>query len=68
MHDEPRTQNESSYPDGNGAKMVVKGLYDIRKKLRDTGDPANDVEDLILRVIHAPERREARRADRDAAR
>ena len=49
-------------------KMVVKGLYDIRKKLRDTGDPANDVEDLILRVIHAPERREARRADRDAAR
>ena len=48
--------------------MVVKGLYDIRKKLRDTGDPANDVEDLILRVIHAPERREARRADRDAAR
>ena len=49
-------------------KMVVKGLSDIRKKLRDTGDPANDVEDLILRVIHAPERREARRADRDAAR
>ena len=48
--------------------MVVKGLYDIRKKLRDTGDPANDVGDLILRVIHAPERREARRADRDAAR
>ena len=49
-------------------KMVVKGLYDIRQKLRDTGDPANDVEDLILRVIHAPERREAQRADRDAAR
>ena len=49
-------------------KMVVKGLYDIRQKLRDTGDPANDVEDLILRVIHAPERRGARRADRDAAR
>ena len=49
-------------------KMVVKGLYDIRKKLRDTGDPANDVGDLILRVIHAPGRREARRADRDAAR
>lgn len=49
-------------------KMVVKGLYDIHKKLRDTGDPANDVGELILRVIHAPERREARRADRDAAR
>ena len=48
--------------------IVVKGLYDIRKKIRDTGDPANDVEDLILRVIHVPERREARRADRDAAR
>ena len=66
MSHEPRTKVLSLTE--TEQKMVVKGLYDIRKKLRDTGDPANDVEDLILRVIHAPERREARRADRDAAR
>lgn len=42
-------------------QLIVKGLYDIRSQLLQRNDPASDVEDLILRVIDAPHRKEQRR-------
>lgn len=47
-------------------QLIVKALYDIRNRLRQQDDPAKDVEDLILRVIDAPNRKEKRRGEREA--
>lgn len=46
-------------------QLIVKGLYDIRSQLLQRNDPASDVEDLILRVIDAPHRKEQRRGERE---
>lgn len=46
-------------------QLIVKGLYDIRSQLLQRNDPALDVEDLILRVIDAPHRKEQRRVARE---
>ena len=45
--------------------LIVKGLYDIRSQLLQRNDPASDVEDLILRVIDVPHRKEQRRGERE---
>ena len=46
-------------------QLIVKGLYDIRNQLLQRNDPASDVEDLILRVIDAPHRKELQRGARE---
>ena len=46
-------------------QLIVKGLYDIRSQLLQRNDPASDVEDLILRVIDVPHRKEQRRGERE---
>lgn len=46
-------------------QLIVKGLYDIRSQLLQRNDPASDVEDLILRVIDVPHRKEQRRVARE---
>ena len=46
-------------------QLIVKGLYDIRSQLLQRNDPASDVEDLILRVIDEPHRKEQRRVARE---
>lgn len=46
-------------------QLIVKGLYDIRSQLRQQNDPAADIEDLILRVIDAPHRKEKRQGARE---
>ena len=46
-------------------QLIVKGLYDIRSQLLQRNDPASDVEDLILRVIDAPHRKEQRGVARE---
>ena len=46
-------------------QLIVKGLYDIRNQLLQRNDPASDVEDLILRVIDAPHRKEQQRGARE---
>ena len=46
-------------------ELIVKSLYDIRDRLLRKNDSANDVENLILRVIKAPTKKEKRREDRE---
>lgn len=45
---------------------MVRGLTDFRNDALRDGKPTEDVDDLILKVIDAPTRREKRRSDREA--
>ena len=45
---------------------MVRGLTDFRNDTLRDGKPTQDVDDLILKVIDAPTKREKRRADRAA--
>ena len=47
-------------------RLMVRGLTDIRNDALRDGKPTEDVDDLILKVIDAPTRREKRRSDREA--
>lgn len=47
-------------------RLMVRGLTDFRNDALRDGKPTEDVDDLILKVIDAPARREKRRADREA--
>lgn len=47
-------------------RLMVRGLTDFRNDALRDGKPTEDVDDLILKVIDAPTRREKRRADREA--
>ena len=47
-------------------RLMVKGLTDFRNDALRDGKPTKDVDDLILKVIDAPTKREKRRADRAA--
>ena len=47
-------------------RMIVKGLYDLRAQLLLSGEPANDIEALMLRIMDAQGNAERRRSDREA--
>ena len=47
-------------------RLMVRGLTDFRNDAIRDGKPTEDVDDLILKIIDAPTKREKRRADREA--
>ena len=47
-------------------RMIVKGLYDLRAQLLLSGEPADDIEALMLRIMDAQSIAERRRSDREA--
>ena len=47
-------------------RLVVNGLTEFRNDLLREEKPTEEVDDLILKVIDAPTKREKRRAEREA--
>ena len=47
-------------------RLMVNGLTDFRNDLLREGKPTEDLDDLILKVIDAPMKKEKRRSDREA--
>ena len=45
-------------------EMMVRSLYDMRNSALERNIPTEEVEDIILKVIDAPTRKERRRLDR----
>lgn len=47
-------------------RLMVSSLMDFRNDLLRDGKPTEDINDLILKAIDAPTKKEKRRADREA--
>ena len=47
-------------------QLMVSGLADFRNDLIRDAKPTEDVDELILKVIDAPTKKEKRKADREA--
>ncbi|MFR6694409.1 MAG: hypothetical protein ACLUS6_10705 [Dysosmobacter sp.] len=47
-------------------RLMVSGLMDFRNDLLRDEKPTEDINDLILKAIDAPTKKEKRRADREA--
>lgn len=47
-------------------RLMVSGLMDFRNDLLRDAKPTEDINDLILKAIDAPTKKEKRRADREA--
>ena len=47
-------------------RLMVNGLTDFRNDLLREDKPTEDLDDLILKVIDAPTKKEKRRVDREA--
>ena len=47
-------------------RLMVNGLTDFRNDLLREDKPTEDLDDLILKVIDAPTKKEKRRTDREA--
>lgn len=47
-------------------RLMVSGLMDFRNDLLRDEKPTEDINDLILKVIDVPTKKEKRRADREA--
>lgn len=47
-------------------RLMVSGLMDFRNDLLRDEKPIEDINDLILKAIDAPTKKEKRRADREA--
>lgn len=47
-------------------RLMVNGLTDFRNDLLQEDKPTEDLDDLILKVIDAPTKKEKRRTDREA--
>lgn len=47
-------------------RLMVSGLLDFRNDLLRDEKPTEDINDLILKAIDAPTKKEKRRADREA--
>ena len=47
-------------------RLMVSGLMDFRNDLLRDEEPTEDINDLILKAIDAPTKKEKRRADREA--
>lgn len=52
--------------DGFEQRLMVSGLMDFRNDLLRDEKPTEDINDLILKVIDAPTKKEKRRAAREA--
>lgn len=52
--------------DSDEQQLMVRSLYDLRSAQIKNDGPTEDVDDLLLKVIDAPTKREKRRADREA--
>lgn len=52
--------------DGFEQRLMVSGLMDFRNDLLRDEKPTEDINDLILKAIDAPTKKEKRRADREA--
>ena len=46
-------------------RLMVSGLMDFRNDLLKEEKPTGDINDLILKVIDAPTKKEKRKADRE---
>ena len=46
-------------------RLMVSGLMDFRNDLLKDDKPTEDINDLILKVIDAPPKKEKRRAERE---
>lgn len=46
-------------------RLMVSGLMDFRNDLLKEEKPTEDINDLILKVIDAPTKKEKRRSDRE---
>lgn len=46
-------------------RLMVSGLMDFRNALLKDDKPTEDINDLILKVIDAPTKKEKRRAERE---
>lgn len=46
-------------------RLMVSGLMDFRNDLLKEDKPTEDINDLILKVIDAPTKKEKRKADRE---
>ena len=46
-------------------RLIVSGLMDFRNDLLKDDKPTEDINDLILKVIDAPTKKEKRRAERE---
>jgi len=47
-------------------RLVVRSLYELRNGLLEIDGPVEDVEDLLMKTIDAPTKKEQRRAEREA--
>ena len=62
MRDEKRVVTLNSFEQ----RLMVQSLNDFRNNALRDGKPTEDVDNLLLKVIDAPTKREKRRADREA--
>ena len=62
MSDEKRVVTLNSFEQ----RLMVRGLADFRNDALRDGKPTEDVDNLLLKVIDAPAKREKRRGDRAA--
>ena len=52
--------------DSDEQQLMVRSLYELRNSQLEKDGPVEPVEDLLLRVIDAPTKKEKRRKDREA--
>jgi len=52
--------------DSSEQQLMVRSLYELRNSQIQKDGPTEDVEDLLLRVIDAPTKKEKRRMNREA--
>lgn len=52
--------------DSDEQQLMVRSLNDLRTAQIQNDGPTEDVEDLLLKVIDAPTKKEKRRLDREA--
>ncbi len=52
--------------DGFELRLLVNGLNEFRTNLREDGRPTEDVDDLILKIINAPTKKQKRQQGREA--
>lgn len=51
--------------DGFDQRLMVNGLTDFRNDLIKEQKPTEDIDELLLKIIDAPTKKEKRRADRE---
>ena len=51
--------------DSDEQRLMVRSLYELRNAQLENDGSVEDLEDLLLRVIDAPTRKEKRQMDRD---